>query len=95
MTTTSTIKRDGRVESRRKAQKVADTFEDIARNLLTAVQAQAVIQELFQKARQESLPSTSIKDRAQDWPADKEGAISPSSPVKNANRPVSFPSEHV
>lgn len=42
------IKVDGKVESRRRAQKIADEFEDIARKKRSAQQVQRVFKDIYE-----------------------------------------------
>lgn len=66
---------DGRVESRRKAQKIADEFEDVTRRMRTAQQAQTVIQDLYEQATGSALATTTSQDFAVDWLQDKKGSV--------------------
>lgn len=66
---------DGRVESRRKAQKIADEFEDVTRRMRTAQQAQTVIQDLYEQATGAALATTTSRDFAGDWLQDKKGSV--------------------
>lgn len=66
---------ENKVESRRKAQKIADTFEDAARQLYTARQTQSVICDLYQKATGEDLANQTVQAYAKQWLANKKGSV--------------------
>ena len=57
---------------RKKAQRVADTFEQVARGRMTARQAQRVISEIFQRANGSALQSCSIRNYFESWLARKQ-----------------------
>jgi integrase len=57
---------------RKKAQKLADRFEEAARGRVTARQAQRVIAEIFRDATGSSLQSSSIRDYFESWLARKK-----------------------
>jgi integrase len=57
---------------RKKAQKLADRFEEAARGRTTARQAQRVISEILQHATGRSLPSNSIRNYFESWLARKK-----------------------
>jgi integrase len=57
---------------RKKAQKLADRFEEAARARVTARQAQRIISEIFERATGSSLPSTSIRSYFESWLARKD-----------------------
>lgn len=71
------VKRDNRVESRRKAQKIADEYEDIARKKRVAQQVQIVVQELYQEAVGTPLDTMSPKKFVGQWLKDKKGSVEP------------------
>ena len=52
---------------RKKAQKLAESFEQVARLQMTARQAQRVIGEIFQRANGDALPSTSVRGYFESW----------------------------
>lgn len=66
---------DGTVVSRRKAQRIADEYEDVARRLQTARQVQKVFHEIFKEVTGETLPDQSVRLYAEDWLKDRKGAI--------------------
>src|SRR5438552_19211951 len=66
------VQRSTKETDRKKAQRLADTFEQAARCRLTARQAQRVISEIFQRATGSSLPSTSIRNYFESWLARKQ-----------------------
>lgn len=68
---------DGKVESRRKAQKIADDYEDVARRMRTAQQAQIVIQELYEQATGTALATMTSRAFAVEWLQDKQGSVDP------------------
>lgn len=63
-------------EARRLAQRIADAFEDAARQAragqLTEIQARKVIGQIFALANQDQLPSSTIRDFIQSWLKRKE-----------------------
>lgn len=69
------VKRDGTVECRRKAQKLADTYEDVARGIATANQAQSVIHDLYKEATGESIPKLSLNAQVKEWLEGKQGSV--------------------
>lgn len=66
---------DGTVTSRRKAQRIADEFEDVARRQQTARQVQKVFHEIYKEVTGEILPDQSVRRFSADWLKDKKGAI--------------------
>ena len=62
---------------RKKAQRLADTFEEAAKLRITAKQAQRVISDVFQRAMGASLPSTSIRDYFESWLNRKKAETAP------------------
>jgi len=68
---------DGKVESRRRAQRIADEYEDVARGIRTAQQVQAVVQDLYQRATGELLEVQSVRFFAAEWLKDKKGSVEP------------------
>lgn len=69
------VRRDGRVESRRRAQKIADEFEDVVRNKRIAQQVQTVIQDLYKQATGTSLDTLTTRKFANQWLSDKKGSV--------------------
>ena len=59
--------RSTKTTDRKVAQRLADTFEQAARQQLTARQAQRVISEIFQAVTGDSLPLTSIRNYFESW----------------------------
>src|SRR5438045_1862135 len=53
------VQRSTKETDRRKAQNLADTFEQVARARITARHAQRVISDIFHRVSGDSLPSTS------------------------------------
>ncbi len=72
------VKADGRVESRRRAQKIADEFEDITRKKRSATQVQRVFRDLYQEITSTGLPDATVKDFGDRWMAQKKAEVSPS-----------------
>ncbi|MEY2480627.1 MAG: hypothetical protein QOI04_1554 [Verrucomicrobiota bacterium] len=68
----SRVQRSTRETDRKKAQKTADAFEQVAQGQLTARQVQRVIAETFQRVTGDSLPSTSVQDYFEAWLARKK-----------------------
>ena len=68
---------DGKVESRRRAQKIADEYEDVARGIRTAQQVQTVVQELYQRATGQALEVQTTRFFASEWLKDKKGTVEP------------------
>lgn len=61
------VQRSTKETDRKKAQKLADNFEEVARLQMTARQAQRVISEIFQRVNGDSLPSTSVRSYFESW----------------------------
>ena len=70
------VKVTGRVEARRKAQKVADEFEDIARRKRNAQQVQRVFKDIYQEITATDLPNATVKDFGDRWLAQKKAEVS-------------------
>src|ERR1700726_1238510 len=66
------VQRSTKETDRKKAQKLADTFEEAARRRITARQVQRVITEVFHRATGDSLPSTSVRSYFETWLARKK-----------------------
>jgi len=81
---------DGKVESRRKAQKLADEYEDVARGMRTAQQAQIVIQELYEQATGTALATTTCRVFSVEWLRDKHGSVDPKTLAFYRTRVESF-----
>jgi len=70
------IKVDGKVESRRRAQKIADEFEDVSRKKRNAKQVQRVFRELYEEITNDSLPDSTVRDFGDHWIARKKAEVS-------------------
>jgi integrase len=66
------VQRSTKETDRRKAQRLADTFEEAARSRVTARQAQRIISEIFQRATGSSLPATMVRSYFESWLARKK-----------------------
>ena len=66
------VQRSTKETDRKKAQKLADTFERVARSQITAQQAQRIIGEIFERATGTSLPSTTVRTYVESWLARKK-----------------------
>jgi integrase len=84
------IRVDGTVATRRKAQKIADEFEDVARRKNTARQIQKVFHDIYKEVTGEALPDQSVRRYAEDWLKDRKGAIAPKSHDFYGSRVNSF-----
>ena len=71
------IRADGTVTARRQAQKIADEYEDVARGQQTARQVQKVFHDLYQEVTGDALPNQTLRQFAENWLMDKQGAIAP------------------
>jgi len=74
----SRTQRSTKETDRKRAQKLADTFEEAAHRQTTARQAQRVITEVFHCATGDSLPSTSVRSYFEAWLARKKPETAPS-----------------
>lgn len=72
------VKADGTVKARRRAQKIADEFEDVARQKKSAEQVQRVMRDLYEEVAGESLPSSSLRQFADQWLDGKKTEVSAS-----------------
>jgi integrase len=68
-------KRSTKETDRKKAQRIADAFEEAARRLRTAKQVREVIAELHEEITGEGLPSVSTRDFFKQWLAKKEPEV--------------------
>jgi hypothetical protein len=68
----SRVQRSTKETDRKRAQTLADNFEQAARRQVTARQAQRVMAEIFQRVSGEPLPSTSIRSYFESWLARKK-----------------------
>lgn len=84
------VRADGKVTSRRSAQKIADEFEEIARRRKTVAQVQRVIQDLFEEVNGEALPNSSLRLFASNWLQHKEAEVSSSSFRSYRDKVTSF-----
>src|ERR1700730_4721464 len=75
------LQRSTKETDRKKAQKLADKFEEAARGRVTARQAQRVIAEIFRDATGSSLQSSSIRDYFESWLARKKPETAPSTHI--------------
>lgn len=68
----SRVQRSTKEADRRKAQKLADTFEQSARAKMTARQAQRVISEVYARVTGDRLPSETVRAYFDSWLARKK-----------------------
>src|SRR4051812_10990081 len=61
------VQRSTKETDRRKAQRLADTFEQPARGRVTARQAQRIITEIFQREIGSSLPAMTVRSYIESW----------------------------
>src|SRR5437764_14970183 len=61
------VQRSTKETDRKKAQRLAETFEEVARDRLTARQAQRVVADTYQRVTGNSLPSTTTRDYFKSW----------------------------
>jgi hypothetical protein len=61
------MQRSTRETDRKKAQKLADTFEEAAHRRVTVRQARRVLSEVFHRGTGDSLPSMSIRSYFESW----------------------------
>jgi integrase len=70
------VKVDGKVESRRQAQKIANEFEDVARRKRTAQQVQRVFREIYEEVHSARLPDATVRDFGDRWLGSKKAEVS-------------------
>ena len=70
------VRRDGTVESKRLAQKVADQFEDAYRKERTSANVQRTIRELHSEVTGEDLPLSSTRAYFESWTRRKRNEVS-------------------
>lgn len=70
------VKVDGKVDSRRQAQKIANEFEDVARRKRTAQQVQRVFREIYEEVTSAKLPDATVRDFGDRWLASKKAEVS-------------------
>jgi len=70
------VKVDGKVDSRRQAQKIANEFEDVARRKRTAQQVQRVFREIYEEVTSTRLPDATVRDFGDRWLASKKAEVS-------------------
>jgi integrase len=68
----SRVQRSTKETDRKRAQKLADTFEQAGRRQITARQAQRIITDVFHSVTGDSLPSTTVRDYFESWLARKK-----------------------
>ena len=61
------VQRSTKETDRKKAQRLAESFEEIARNRLTARQAQRVVADTYQRVTGNSLRTTTTRDYFKSW----------------------------
>jgi integrase len=66
------VQRSTKETDRRKAQKIAEAFEQVARRQISARQVHRVVADLFRQATGEALLTTSIRDYVDSWLARKK-----------------------
>jgi integrase len=84
------IKADGKVESRRQAQRIANEYEDVARRKHTARQVQRVFQEVYKEVTGEHLPDQTVSAFATEWLKDKKGSVTEGTYAFYKSRAESF-----
>ena len=72
----SRTKRSTKTTSRSDAQKIADKFEEAARNVVTEVQARKVLSDIYALTTGRNLKSTTIGDFLTQWLASKRNELS-------------------
>jgi integrase len=70
------VKVDGKVDSRRQAQKIANEFEDVARRKRTAQQVQRVFREIYEEVHSARLPDATVRDFGDRWLGSKKAEVS-------------------
>ncbi len=65
--------RSTKVRDRRRAQKIADAWEDAARRAITARQMQKVVTEMYRDIMGEGLPSSTVRGYFDAWLTRKRG----------------------
>lgn len=75
------VKVTGKVEARRRAQKIADEFEDVARRKRNAQQVQRVFKDLYQEITATDLPNSTVRDFGERWLAGKKAEVGQSTLV--------------
>jgi integrase len=75
------VQRSTKETDRKKAQKLADSFEQVARLQMTAQQAQRIIAGIFQRVSGDSLPSISVRSYFESWLARKKSETTNSTHV--------------
>lgn len=70
------VKFDGKVDSRRQAQKIANEFEDVARRKRTAQQVQRVFREIYEEVHSARLPDATVRDFGDRWLGSKKAEVS-------------------
>lgn len=71
--------RSTKTADRKRAQKIADQFEDAARNEMTARQVQRVISELYRDITGDALHFPTVREHFQSWLERKKPEIAPTS----------------
>ncbi len=71
------VQRSTKEIDRKKAQKLADTYEEASRAKNTARQAQRIISEIYQRATGESLPSATVRAYFESWLTRKQPETAP------------------
>jgi integrase len=66
------VQRSTKETDRKKAQRLADTFEQATRTRITARQAQRIISEIFERVTGSSLPATTVRSYFESWLARKK-----------------------
>ena len=61
------VQRSTKETDRKKAQRLADAFEEVARQQVTARQAQRVVAETYQRVTGSLLPATTTRDYFKRW----------------------------
>ena len=72
------VQRTTKETDRKKAQRLADQFEQVSRDRLTANAAQRVISEIYARATGERLPSSTVRAHFESWLARKKPEIAES-----------------
>lgn len=71
------IKADGKMTTRRQAQRIAEEYEDLARKKKTVLQIQRVLSDLYEDVSGEALPDSNAQAFATKWLDSKQAEIRP------------------
>ena len=82
--------RSTKTTDRKKAQKIADKFEQAARNKMTARQVQRVISELYRDITGDALHFPTVREHFQSWLKRKKPEIAPTSYASYSRKAQDF-----